>query len=93
MKAIWNNEIIAESKDTIIVESNHYFPPNALKESFFSNSDTTSFCSWKGTAQYYDIIVNEKTNKDAAWYYAAPQDKAKNISGYVAFWKGVQVTN
>ncbi|KER10500.1 MAG: hypothetical protein HY22_04660 [[Candidatus Thermochlorobacteriaceae] bacterium GBChlB] len=91
MKAIWKDTIIAESDATLVVEGNHYFPPDALKREFVKESATHTTCSWKGVASYYDITVNGETNKDAVWYYPAPKDAAKNIAGYVAFWKGVKV--
>lgn len=91
MKAIWNNQIIAESDDTIVVESNHYFPADSIKREFFKDSDTTTICGWKGKANYYSLIVNGSENKDAAWYYPDAKEKAKNIEGRVAFWKGVEV--
>lgn len=91
MKAIWNEEIIAESDDTVVVEGNHYFPKNSVKEAFLRPSDKTSVCSWKGTANYYTLAVNGKENSDAAWYYSAPKDAARQIAGRVAFWRGVQV--
>lgn len=92
MKAIWNNEVIAESEATIVVEGNHYFPPESLKSAFFSPSTSTSFCPWKGTAHYYILSVKGKHNPDAAWYYPEPKEAAQNIKGYVAFWKGVVIT-
>ena len=91
MKAIWNNTIIAESDETIIVEGNHYFPPTAIKSEHFQPSETHTTCGWKGEASYYNVIVNSEVNKDAAWYYPQPKDAAKNIENYVAFWKGVAV--
>ncbi len=91
MKAIWNGQIIAESEHTIVVEGNHYFPPDALKKEFFEESETHTTCSWKGVASYFNIVVGEAKNKDAAWYYPEPKDAAKNIKGYVAFWRGVKV--
>jgi uncharacterized protein (DUF427 family) len=91
MKAIWNGEVLAESDETAVVENNHYFPPASLRRQFFKDSATTTVCSWKGTASYYDIEVNGKTNKDAAWLYPAPKSAAANIAGHVAFWKGVEV--
>jgi len=90
-KAIWNNQVIAESNDTIEIEGNHYFPPNSIQREFFKDSDHSSFCGWKGDASYYSIEVDGKLNKDAAWYYADPMDRAKEIKGYVGFWKGVEV--
>ncbi|MBU1823055.1 MAG: DUF427 domain-containing protein [Bacteroidetes bacterium] len=91
MKAIWNDQIIAESDETVVVENNHYFPRDAVREEYLKPSDTHSVCPWKGTASYYSLEVDGKTNKDAAWYYPEPKDAAKNIKGYVAFWKGVEV--
>ena len=91
MKAIYNGEIIAQSDDTIVIEGNHYFPPNKKKNDFFKQSGTHSTCPWKGLASYYSIEVNGTTNNDAAWFYPDPSDKAKEIKGYVAFWKGVKI--
>ena len=93
MKAIWNNQVIAESDDTVVVEGNHYFPPESIKEDFFKESNTHSTCPWKGVASYYDLSVDGQENKDAAWYYPETSELAKNIKGYVAFWKGVSVEN
>ena len=91
MKAIWNDQIIAESDDTIQIEGNHYFPPESINKEFYKESETRSLCPWKGTASYYNIEVNGNTNADAAWYYPEASELAKSIKGYVAFWKGVQV--
>ena len=91
MKAIWNNQVIAESDKTIVVENNHYFPADAVNKAFLKYSDTHSTCPWKGEASYYTLEVNGKENKDAAWYYPHPKDAAKNIENYIAFWKGVEV--
>ena len=91
MKAIWNGHTIAESDATIVVEGNHYFPPDSIQKDFFTDSSHTSTCPWKGNAKYYNVVVEGKENNDAAWYYPAPKDAAKNITGYVAFWKGVDV--
>jgi uncharacterized protein (DUF427 family) len=91
MKAIWNHEIIAESQNTLVVENNQYFPPDAIKKDFFKTSATHSTCPWKGEASYFSIEVNGKVNKDAAWYYPQPEDAAKQIKDYVAFWKGVEI--
>jgi uncharacterized protein (DUF427 family) len=90
-RAIWNNAVLAESDATVVVEGNHYFPPDSLRREHFKPSPTHTVCSWKGTASYYNIEVDGQTNKDAAWYYAAPLEAARNIAGYVAFWKGVEV--
>lgn len=92
MKAIWNNKIIAESNDTTVVEGNHYFPHNSIKEDFFTPSDSKSVCPWKGTASYYTINVDGKENIDGAWFYPEPKEDAKHIKNRVAFWKGVEVT-
>ena len=91
MKAIWNGQIIAESEDTLVVENNHYFPPSSIKEEFFKESNTHTTCPWKGEASYYTVEVAGESNQDAAWYYPETSDLAKNIKGYVAFWKGVEV--
>jgi len=91
MKAIWNGEVIAESDDTIVVEGNHYFPLSAVNESLLKPSDKTTFCPWKGAANYYTLSVGEDDNVDAAWYYAEPKSAAKQIAGRVAFWRGVEV--
>lgn len=90
-KAIWNGKIIAESSATEVVEGNHYFPRDALHSDYFKASNRTSVCGWKGTASYLNIEVDGKVNNDAAWLYEAPKEEAKNITGYVAFWKGVEV--
>ena len=91
MRAIWNEEVLANSSETIVVEGNHYFPPTSLSMHFFKKSEKHTVCSWKGTASYYDIEVNRQSNKDAAWYYPDPKSAANNIAGFIAFWKGVQV--
>jgi uncharacterized protein (DUF427 family) len=91
MKAIWNDQTVAESDDTVVVEGNHYFPLQSVDEKFLTPSNTTSVCPWKGTANYYNLSVGGSENPDAAWYYADPKQAAANIAGRVAFWKGVQV--
>ena len=93
MKAIWNNQIVAESANTIIIENNHYFPPESINTKYFKDSDTTSACHWKGTANYKTIVVDGIANEDAAWYYQNPSALAKGIAGYYAFWKGVKIEN
>lgn len=90
-RAIWNGSVIAESDDTVIVEGNHYFPIEAVDPALLSDSATHSVCPWKGTASYYSLTVDGKTNPDAVWYYPEPKDAAKEITGRVAFWKGVKV--
>jgi len=91
VKAMWNGVMIAESDDTVVVEGNHYFPAAAVDRRWIRDSKTSTTCSWKGLASYYDVVVNGAENKDAAWYYPEPKDAAANIRGRVAFWKGVQV--
>jgi len=91
MKAIWNDEVIAESDDTVVVEGNHYFPLASVNESFLKPSNKTTVCPWKGTANYYSLSVAGAENSDAAWYYASPKDAANEIEGRLAFWRGVQI--
>lgn len=90
-KAIWNGAVLAESDRTEAVEGNQYFPPDSINKQYFQESNTHTSCPWKGTASYYNIEVDGQVNKDAAWYYPAAKDAAKNIEGYIAFWKGVKV--
>jgi uncharacterized protein (DUF427 family) len=92
MKAIWNNTVIAESPDTVVVEGNHYFPENSLKREFITFSNHKTSCAWKGQASYYSLNVNGEVNTDAVWYYADPKPEAAQIKGRVAFWKGVKVS-
>jgi uncharacterized protein (DUF427 family) len=92
VKAVWNNTVIAESDDTVIVEHNHYFPLDSVDQSLLRPSTTTTKCHWKGTANYYSLEVNGETNRDAVWYYAEPFEAAAEIKNRVAFWKGVKVT-
>ncbi|CAN7755910.1 DUF427 domain-containing protein [Rhizobium sp. LjRoot258] len=89
--ATWNGTVIADSDKTVVVEGNHYFPPESVNKEYLRLSATTSRCPWKGLANYYSLIVDGKANEDAAWYYADPSDAAAAIRGYVAFWKGVDV--
>ena len=91
MKAIWNNEIIADSDNFIELEGNIYFPLEQVKQQYLQPSSTTTVCPWKGTAHYYDVVVDGSMNKDAAWYYPEPKAAAENIKGYVAFWRGIEV--
>lgn len=91
MKAIWNGTILAESDETIVVEGNHYFPPEAIDREYFRESTMHTVCPWKGTASYYDVVVEENINQGGAWYYPEPSEAAKQIKGYVAFWRGVRV--
>ena len=90
-KAVWNGVVIAESDNTKTVEGNHYFPADSIKRDYFRDSDKTSVCGWKGTANYYDVVVDGNTNSGAAWYYSDPKPEAASIKGHVAFWKGVKV--
>jgi uncharacterized protein (DUF427 family) len=90
-KAIWSGALLAESDTFEVIEGNVYFPPNSLKREHLRESATHTICSWKGVASYYDVIVDGKVNKDAAWYYPAPKDAAKNITDFVAFWRGVKI--
>ncbi len=91
MKAIWNDQVIAESDKTVIIEGNHYFPPESIKKEFFKDSSTHTTCPWKGQASYYSLKVDGKENTDAAWYYPNTSELAKGIKGHIAFWKGVEV--
>ena len=90
--ATWNGQTIADSDDTVVVEGNHYFPADSLNMDFFESSTHTSVCGWKGKASYYDVVVDGKRNQNAAWVYRDTKPRAKNIEGYVAFWKGVEVS-
>ncbi len=91
MKAVWHGETIAESKDTVVVEGNHYFPAESVAKKHLRSSATTTVCPWKGTAHYYSVAVGDDENRDAAWYYPAPKEAAANIKDHVAFWRGVDV--
>lgn len=93
MKAVWNGVVLAESGDTVVVEGNHYFPRESLREEHFTASDTRSTCPWKGEASYLSVQVGDAVNRDAAWYYPAPKDAAAQIRDRVAFWKGVVVSD
>lgn len=90
-KAIWNGATLAASDRCEVVEGNQYFPPDSLDRQYFRPSSTQTTCPWKGTASYYTIVVDGKENRDAAWYYPQAKEKAKNIEGYIAFWRGVTV--
>lgn len=91
MKAIWKNVVLADSNDTIIVEGNHYFPPEVVNREYLQESTTHTNCPWKGQASYYHIVVNGERNQDAAWYYRNPKKAAKQIQNRIAFWKSVEV--
>jgi uncharacterized protein (DUF427 family) len=90
-KAIWNGKVIAETEKYEVVEGNIYFPPDSIKKEYFKASDTHTICPWKGTASYYDVVVDGVVNRDAAWYYPKPKRFAMKIKDYVAFWHGVEV--
>ena len=91
MKAIWNNAVVAESDQTVVVEGNHYFPSASIKRQYFQDSGTHTTCPWKGEASYYDVVVDGNVNKDAAWYYPEPKSAAAEIKNHIAFWRGVKV--
>lgn len=91
VRATWNGVVLAESPRTEIIEGNHYFPPEAINKQYFTESKTRTTCPWKGLASYYSIEVDGTTNRDAAWYYPNTKPAAKNIEGYIAFWRGVKV--
>ncbi|MEZ4403706.1 MAG: DUF427 domain-containing protein [Kofleriaceae bacterium] len=91
MRAIWNGAVIATSDDTVVVEGNHYFPLASVDRAYLTDSPTHTVCPWKGTASYYSIVVDGKTNRDAAWYYPTPKAAAAAVAGRVAFWRGVEV--
>jgi uncharacterized protein (DUF427 family) len=90
-KAIWNGQVLAQSNNTVVVEGNHYFPPDSIQAEFFRDSQTSSTCPWKGKASYKTIEVAGQSNKDAAWYYPEPSQAARAIKGYLAFWKGIRI--
>ncbi|MFL6210371.1 MAG: DUF427 domain-containing protein [Pyrinomonadaceae bacterium] len=91
MRAVWQEAVLAESDDTVVVEGNHYFPAEAIRRAHFRPSATHTTCPWKGEASYYDVVVGDQVNKDAAWYYPEVKAAAAEIKGRVAFWKGVRV--
>ena len=93
MKAVWNGKLLAESAQTVVVEGNHYFPADSVKREFFEDSDTSTYCPWKGTASYKNVVVGGERNGDAAWYYPDPKDAAAQIKDHFAFWHGVEVTD
>jgi uncharacterized protein (DUF427 family) len=93
MKAVWKGRVIAESNHTVLLEGNHYFPEESVNMEYLEKSNSHTTCPWKGEASYYSIRVNESINPDSAWYYPHPSDLAKNIKGYMAFWKGVKIKN
>lgn len=92
MKAVWQGQLIADSQDTVVVENNHYFPQESVNMQLLKKSGHQYVCPWKGTCDYYDIIVSGDVNKDAAWVYPSPKPAAKEIAGRFAFWHGVQIS-
>jgi len=90
-KAMWNGTVIAESDRTKVVEGNQYFPPDSVRRAHLRESSTHTTCPWKGVASYYDVVVGDEVNKDAAWYYPETKEAANDIRGYIAFWRGVSV--
>ncbi|MAF11905.1 hypothetical protein CMK11_15775 [Candidatus Poribacteria bacterium] len=91
MKAVWQGVTLAESDATRVVENNHYFPPEALRREHVRESKTQTICGWKGVASCYDVVVADDVNEDAAWYYPRTKEAAREIEGYVAFWRGVEI--
>ena len=91
VKALWESEVIAESDNTVVVEGNHYFPPESVRQEYLQPSTTTTVCPWKGTASYYNVVVGGRENPDAAWYYPDPKEAADTIKDRVAFWRGIKV--
>lgn len=91
VKAVWKDEIIAETDKFEIIEGNYYFPPDSVNKKFLKESDTHTTCHWKGLASYFDTNIDGEINKDAAWYYPDPKPAAKKIKNYIAFWKGVEI--
>lgn len=91
MKATWNGAVITASSDTVVVEGTHYFPLDSVKQDYLTPSETHTVCPWKGTASYYDVVVNRRRNRNAVWYYPEPKEAAQAIRGRVAFWHAVQV--
>ena len=92
MQAMWNGAVIANSDYTVEVEGNHYFPYDSVNQEYLVKAELTTVCGWKGTANYYSVVVGGETNKDCAWYYAEPNEAAAKIKGMVAFWNGVTVS-
>jgi uncharacterized protein (DUF427 family) len=91
MKAKWNGAVLAESEETVVVEGNHYFPPDSINRDYLREGDYHTTCPWKGRASYYDVVVDSDVNENAAWTYPQPMQAARQITDYIAFWKGVAV--
>ena len=92
MKAVLNGTVLAESDNTVVVEGNHYFPAESVKSEYFTSTDHSTHCPWKGDASYYDVTVDGATESNAAWFYPAPKDKAAEIRDHVAFYRVVTVS-
>lgn len=90
MRAVRKNIVLAESNDTIVIEGNHYFPPDSVNWDYLKKSDTHTTCPWKGEASYLTIVIDDAVEKDGAWYYPEPKVAAKEIKDYVAFYKGIE---
>ena len=93
MKAVWNGQTLAEAEETVVVEGNHYFPPESIRPEFFEDIETTTICGWKGTANYFHLAVEGERNEDAAWTYREPREKAVQIKHHVAFSNGVETNS
>lgn len=91
VQAVWNGAVLAESDETVVVEGNHYFPPDAVRWERLRPSGTRTTCPWKGVASYHTAVVDGRENPDAAWTYLDPKPEAERIRGRVAFWRGVRV--
>jgi uncharacterized protein (DUF427 family) len=91
MRAIWSGAVLAESDETRVVEGNHYFPPSSVDRSYLRASDKHTTCGWKGVASYFDVVVGDEVNRDAVWTYPETEEAAREIEGYYAFWRGVEV--
>ncbi|QOV33334.1 DUF427 domain-containing protein [Streptomyces ferrugineus] len=91
MRAVWHGAVLAKADRTVVVEGNHYFPPESLDRRYFTESRMRSLCFWKGIARYYTVTVDGQTNPNAAWYYPHPTPFARRIKNHVAFGKGVMV--
>ena len=91
VEAVWNDQVIAHSDRTVVVEGNHYFPADDVDCSLLEKSPTTTECPWKGTAHYYTIDLDGDCNENAAWYYPNPKAEAETVRDKIAFWNGVEV--
>jgi uncharacterized protein (DUF427 family) len=91
MRAIWNNTVIAQSDDTVVVEGNHYFPVESVDDRYLAHSEKHTVCHWKGVASYFDVVVGDEVNPSAAWYYPDPSPAALQVKDRIAFWRGVSV--